>query len=348
MRKLLGKGSEGSVYLLEDGVSAVKEISLENLDPLERARRIQAAKKESLIHRLLYGYGEYELTEKTLSIKMRYIEGITLEEFFKNNRLSLKEWFEVMLSILQALISFLEKTGCFHLDLARRNIIINAKREIFFIDFTSCIDQESLLYSDIKEFKKCEAKMADQISGLLCETFFCNHHFPEPYQDQINSLTKRWQENKKDIDSLSTIKNKLEKIDQSVFIENINQFIQKEIQYLSSLFGFSAYYKKNSYQFLQSKLNNQQIDHVEILSLLALISAHSRHHTLTRIFSIFIKNLEPNSWRNFKKLEFYDEGLCEEFTRLTQLKDLQNMKSRFFEVEYTYASLKNRRTPKIH
>ncbi len=141
----LGRGAMGTVYRAYDPkidrVVALKTISLSGIDPAGEAdfrrrfvREAQAAGK--LSHGgivTIYDVGEDEVT-RTPFIVMEYIEGTTLEELGRGERLPLEQALELVEQVAEAL-DYAHERGIVHRDIKPANIIITPDRRAKITDF---------------------------------------------------------------------------------------------------------------------------------------------------------------------------------------------------------------------
>jgi len=134
IQKELGRGAMGTVYRAYDPkidrVVALKTISIAGLNPAEEedfrkrfVREAQAAGKlshGSIV--TIYDVGEEE-TSRTPFIVMEFIEGVTLEDFARGERLPLEKSQELVEQVAEAL-DYAHERGIVHRDIKPANIII--------------------------------------------------------------------------------------------------------------------------------------------------------------------------------------------------------------------------------
>jgi len=141
----LGRGAMGTVYRAYDPkidrVVALKTVTLTGIDPAAEAdfrkrfvREAQAAGK--LSHGgivTIYDVGEDEQT-RTPFIVMEYIEGTTLEELARGERLPLERALELIEQVAEAL-DYAHERGIVHRDIKPANIIITPDNRAKITDF---------------------------------------------------------------------------------------------------------------------------------------------------------------------------------------------------------------------
>ncbi|MCI0403015.1 MAG: protein kinase [Acidobacteria bacterium] len=145
IKKELGRGAMGTVYRAYDPkidrVVALKTISISGLNPAEEedfrkrfVREAQAAGKlshGSIV--TIYDVGEEE-TSRTPFIVMEFIEGTTLEEFARGERLPLERALELAEQVAEAL-DYAHERGIVHRDIKPANIIITPDGRAKITDF---------------------------------------------------------------------------------------------------------------------------------------------------------------------------------------------------------------------
>jgi serine/threonine-protein kinase len=145
IQKELGRGAMGTVYRAYDPkidrVVALKTISIEGINPAEEedfrkrfVREAQAAGK--LSHGSIvtvYDVGEDEAT-RTPYIVMEFIEGTTLEEFARGERLPLERALVLVEQVAEAL-DYAHERGIVHRDIKPANIIITPDGRAKITDF---------------------------------------------------------------------------------------------------------------------------------------------------------------------------------------------------------------------
>jgi serine/threonine-protein kinase len=145
IQKELGRGAMGTVYRAYDPkidrVVALKTISIAGITPAEEedfrkrfVREAQAAGKlshGSIV--TIYDVGEDEAT-RTPYIVMEFIEGTTLEEFARGERLPLERALDLVEQVAEAL-DYAHKRGIVHRDIKPANIIITPDGRAKITDF---------------------------------------------------------------------------------------------------------------------------------------------------------------------------------------------------------------------
>ena len=145
IQKELGRGAMGTVYRAYDPkidrVVALKTISIAGINPAEEedfrkrfVREAQAAGKlshGSIV--TIYDVGEEE-TSRTPFIVMEFIEGVTLEDFARGERLPLEKSLELVEQVAEAL-DYAHERGIVHRDIKPANIIITPDGRAKITDF---------------------------------------------------------------------------------------------------------------------------------------------------------------------------------------------------------------------
>ncbi|MGH9812670.1 MAG: protein kinase domain-containing protein, partial [Candidatus Acidiferrales bacterium] len=145
IQKELGRGAMGTVYRAYDPkidrVVALKTISVAGVNPADEedfrkrfAREAQAAGKlshGSIV--TIYDVGEEE-TSRTPFIVMEFIEGVTLEDFARGERLPLEKSLELVEQVAEAL-DYAHERGIVHRDIKPANIIITPEGRAKITDF---------------------------------------------------------------------------------------------------------------------------------------------------------------------------------------------------------------------
>ncbi|MGH9787163.1 MAG: serine/threonine-protein kinase, partial [Candidatus Acidiferrales bacterium] len=145
IQKELGRGAMGTVYRAYDPkidrVVALKTISIAGINPADEedfrkrfAREAQAAGKlshGSIV--TIYDVGEQE-TSRTPFIVMEFIEGVTLEDFARGERLPLEKSMELVEQVAEAL-DYAHERGIVHRDIKPANIIITPDGRAKITDF---------------------------------------------------------------------------------------------------------------------------------------------------------------------------------------------------------------------
>ena len=145
IQKELGRGAMGTVYRAYDPkidrVVALKTISIAGINPADEedfrkrfVREAQAAGKlshGSIV--TIYDVGEEE-TARTPFIVMEFIEGVTLEDLARGERLPLEKSLELVEQVAEAL-DYAHERGIVHRDIKPANIIITPEGRAKITDF---------------------------------------------------------------------------------------------------------------------------------------------------------------------------------------------------------------------
>ncbi len=140
--KLIGKGSVGEVYKAFDPVIdrfvAIKVIFPDKIEDKEHFSRF---KKEiraqgKLIHPNIAVIFDVGFLEGKYAIIMEYIDGISLRQYMRKNKIvTLKNFFAITSQICDAL-HFAHTQGIIHRDVKPENIFINTQGIVKIIDFS--------------------------------------------------------------------------------------------------------------------------------------------------------------------------------------------------------------------
>lgn len=145
MKKLISKGAEAEIYLVEEkGIKKIiknrvkKSYRIKDLDNFLRKSR---AKKESnILKKLKIEHPKLlNLDEKNGIIEMEYIEGEKVRDFLENTKVRSGLRNNRLIYILKQigrLIAEMHNQNIIHADLTTSNMIYNSKEnKIYFIDF---------------------------------------------------------------------------------------------------------------------------------------------------------------------------------------------------------------------
>lgn len=137
--RFLGNGGMGAVYLAEDE-RLNRQVALKILvpsfttDDVVTRFKQEAMVASAISHPTIAHIYEYNYIDGTYFIAMEYIEGETLRQVLKKNKLEVAETIKIALQILTALAAAHEK-GIVHLDIKPENIIVRNNNEIKILDF---------------------------------------------------------------------------------------------------------------------------------------------------------------------------------------------------------------------
>jgi serine/threonine-protein kinase len=140
IRKKIGAGGMGEVFLAEDTelerLVALKVLPEDLANDAERMRRfVQEAKSASALnHPNIITIYEIGKTDKTNFIATEYIEGETLHNHLKSDKMSLKPVLEVAVQVASALDAA-HRAGIVHRDVKPENIIIRPDGVVKLLDF---------------------------------------------------------------------------------------------------------------------------------------------------------------------------------------------------------------------
>ena len=140
IKKLLGRGGMGAVYLAED-VRLERLVALKILPPSlgentesvlrfrQEARHASAISHQNVAH--IYEFGE---AGERYFLAMEYVEGKTLRQLLKENAIDVSRALEIALQIADALVAT-HKRGIIHRDIKPENVIINESGLVKVLDF---------------------------------------------------------------------------------------------------------------------------------------------------------------------------------------------------------------------
>ncbi|MEL6252174.1 MAG: serine/threonine-protein kinase [Bacteroidota bacterium] len=140
--KLLGKGGMGEVYLAErSGEDFEQKVALKlvrsslNKKELNRYFKEERQILAGLNHKHIAALYDGGLSEEGFPFfTMEFVEGVSLSEFARANKLSLKEKLELFLQVCSA-VSYSHQKLLAHLDLKPGNILVNKEGEVKLLDF---------------------------------------------------------------------------------------------------------------------------------------------------------------------------------------------------------------------
>lgn len=141
IKRLLGRGGMSSVYLASrtddfEKKVAIKVVSSTTLnrqaiDNFRRERQILANLEHPNIARILDGG---TTTDDEPFIVMEYVDGVSLDTFCRDNRLSIDEILKLFLKVCQA-VSFAHENLIVHRDLKPSNIYVTSSGDVKLLDF---------------------------------------------------------------------------------------------------------------------------------------------------------------------------------------------------------------------
>jgi predicted ATPase/signal transduction histidine kinase len=138
-KELFHRGNHFAIYLLQEAGEAkwVQKIAVEDFPPLHVSRQLE--NELSLLHGLaLEGIRPVEAMETVEgkpALRMPWIEGTSLKQLIKDQRLSLETFFQLSASLLKA-VSNMHSAGLMHKDLTPNNIICSPENDqVTIIDF---------------------------------------------------------------------------------------------------------------------------------------------------------------------------------------------------------------------
>lgn len=140
IRKLLGKGGMGEVYLAEDTRLnrrvALKFLSASISDDKNRLRRFEreALAASALNHPNILTIYEFEAENETPFIVTEFVEGKTLREILNGEGLNLEDILSIAEQTVFAL-SAAHKAGIIHRDIKPENVILREDRIVKVLDF---------------------------------------------------------------------------------------------------------------------------------------------------------------------------------------------------------------------
>jgi eukaryotic-like serine/threonine-protein kinase len=140
IKKLLGKGGMGEVYLAED-VRLKRDVALkvlpahlsENKSYLSRFRR-EAQSAASLHHSNICVIHEIGEVDGHSYIAMEYIEGVSLRQYLAEHTLKLDEVLQIAVQIAEALDQA-RKKNIVHRDIKPANIMLTSSKQVKILDF---------------------------------------------------------------------------------------------------------------------------------------------------------------------------------------------------------------------
>lgn len=136
MLRQLGKGGMGEVFLAEDEALG-RKVAIKTLTPspegrarfLREARSLATLDHPRVVH--IYSYGE---TAESPFFVMEYVEGETLADRLKRERLPFEEVVRITRQIVEALAAA-HRRGLVHRDVKPSNILIDAEGQVRVADF---------------------------------------------------------------------------------------------------------------------------------------------------------------------------------------------------------------------
>ena len=140
IKKLLGRGGMGAVYLAED-VRLERAVALKILPPSlsanaeyvrrfqQEARTASAISHPNVAH--IYEFGE---DNERHFLAMEYVEGKTLRELLKEKTLDVSGTLDIVLQITEALIAT-HRRGIIHRDIKPENVIVTESGLVKVLDF---------------------------------------------------------------------------------------------------------------------------------------------------------------------------------------------------------------------
>lgn len=140
IKKLLGRGGMGTVYLAEDKrlgrLVALKILpgSLGTDHEIVERFRQEARTASKISHPNVAHIYEFGEENKRYFLAMEYIEGITLRELLNRKKISVEDALDFVLQIVEAL-SATHRRGIIHRDIKPENIIVNENNLIKVLDF---------------------------------------------------------------------------------------------------------------------------------------------------------------------------------------------------------------------
>lgn len=139
LMKKIGQGGAGSVYKAYDTklerVVALKTLALGDMNEKAIQRFSREAKcNAKLCHPNIVVLHDFELIENTYCLTMEFINGTSLADLLKEQKLSIARSCEILLEILSA-IQYAHQQGIIHRDLKPSNILLNKDGKTFLTDF---------------------------------------------------------------------------------------------------------------------------------------------------------------------------------------------------------------------
>jgi eukaryotic-like serine/threonine-protein kinase len=140
IKKLLGKGGMGEVYLAED-LRLKRDVALKvlpaelNQNPIYLSRFRREAQSAASLHHsnicVIHDIGEIEGRSY---IAMEYIEGVSLREYLAEHTLNVEEALEIAIQIAEGLEEA-RKKNIVHRDIKPANIMITPSKQVKILDF---------------------------------------------------------------------------------------------------------------------------------------------------------------------------------------------------------------------
>ena len=177
LKKLLGRGGMGAVYLASRIDDFEKEVAVKIIPPFEsrRASADNFRRERQILARLSHPFIAQILDGGTTGdgkpfIVMEYVDGLPLDEFCKAKHLREKETLELFQNVCQAVI-FAHRNFIVHRDLKPHNILVCDDGTPKLLDFgiAKMLDAEGLNLAENKTFDgnalTLEYASPEQISG---------------------------------------------------------------------------------------------------------------------------------------------------------------------------------------
>ena len=141
LEKLIGKGGNGSVYLAKRIDAFSKEVAIKliptfsatqsNKDNFRRERQILARLEHENIARILDGG---TTSDGTPYLVMEFIEGLPLDEYCRQENLSINQRLQLFLKVCEA-VTFAHQNLIVHRDLKPNNILVRKDGKVKLLDF---------------------------------------------------------------------------------------------------------------------------------------------------------------------------------------------------------------------